>query len=536
MAHLESLVVLDPSQRSRDALTFGFARDGYEVFPAEDGADALTKVRENGVQLVVVATPDGTSRAADGKSQTTSALLKVVGRLREEEATRNLPIVVLGDRLGREEALRSGADEFVARPAFLRDVITLSKLAVALRLGAADPDEHTGISAALDDYGLYFLTRALAVAGRSARIRIVRGKRKGELAFAKGEVVGARVGGLRGVVAYQHLLMWGRASLELELASPAGERKLNVPVEELLGQGVVFVERFEAEAAALGGAEAIYGQVARRIAAVKAELPPTVFNLLKLCDGRRALIDLVEEGPFKPFDAIGVVARLLELGAIERVDDGSDADQRATAPRVPLREQLAVRDWLLGAKADEARTTVTEAGRRAAEAYAEEEARRATQTDPGDDLFDAPALGTNSPDPQNNKNVGGSKKKKKGKQARAAARQAQAAAVAKPATVATPTATPAPAPAPSPTTASNGHTNGNGEATKSPAAKLSAAAIAEAPVKEKLFDDVEEAFFAREVETPEPVDNFDDLAVTPKPKRSWSLFGLVRGPEPKKKK
>ena len=33
----------------------------------------------------------------------------------------------------REPALRAGADEFVARPAFIRDVLTLSQLAVAIR-------------------------------------------------------------------------------------------------------------------------------------------------------------------------------------------------------------------------------------------------------------------------------------------------------------------------------------------------------------------------------------------------------------------
>ncbi len=534
MAHLESLVVLDPNQRSRDALAFGFARDGYEVFAVEEGAEALQAVRKNGVQLVVVATPDASGAGTDGdgadvKSPVADPLLAVVGRLRQETATRELPIVVLGDRLGREEALRSGADEFVARPAFLRDVITLSKLAVALRQGG-DP---AGIAAQLDDYGLYFLTRALAVAGRSAVITLGRGERRGELAFAQGEIVSARVGGLRGLAAYQHLLIWSHATLELQLESPAGERKLTLPVEELLGQGARFVERFEEHAAPLGGPDAVFAAVTRRVAAVRAEMPPSVFTLLKLCDGARAVIDLVEDGPFKPFDAVGVLTRLQELGAIERLDGD---EERPTPPRTPLREQLAVRDWLVGAGAEEARTTVTEAGRRAAEAYAEEAALRSTQSAPADDLFESPAIPRPvAPAAKNSQSAGKSKKKKKGKHARDASRHSATAPA--PASTSTPTVQ-ASAPV-------NGQSNGHGLTPTSgsappvataaaPAAKLTPAQIAEAPVKEKLFDDMDEAFFAREAEPSEPVDTFDDLPAPQKPKRSWSLFDLVRSPDKKR--
>jgi len=50
-------------------------------------------------------------------------------------------------------------------------VLTLSRLAVALR---QDGDDG-GVVGLLDDYGLYFLVRALAVAGRSGVLELERG-------------------------------------------------------------------------------------------------------------------------------------------------------------------------------------------------------------------------------------------------------------------------------------------------------------------------------------------------------------------------
>ncbi len=357
MAHLDSLVVLDSNPRSSAALSFGFQREGFKVYATSDAGDALAMAQTRAAQLLIVSTQNGKSSGEP---------LDLVGKLREEESTRELPIVVLGERRVREPALRAGADEFVARPAFIRDVVTLSKLAVAMR---QDGDEH-GVVGLLEDYGLYFLTRALAVAGRSAVIEIERGKRRGEVNVNKGDVVSARLGRMSGLPAFNQLLLWGEASLHLRFESPSGERKISLTVDEVLAQGADFAKKFDKLALRIGGAQAVYRQSPTKAAEARAKIPPEVMGLVKLYDGKRPFIDIVEDSPFKPNDSIKITYRLAELGAIERVET-EHVDS-------PLTARLAVRDWLLGAPAAASdRSTVTEAGRRAAEAYADEQARRA---------------------------------------------------------------------------------------------------------------------------------------------------------------
>ena len=247
MAHLESLVILDVAGKSGAALAFGFERSGLRAYATREPDDAFSMARTRVPHLVIVTVDAG----RDGNDE-----LALIGRLREEAETRELPIVAVGEAGRRDEALRAGADEYVTRPAFIRDVLTLSKLAVAVR---QDGDE-AGVVGMLEDFGLYFLVRALAVAGRSCVIELERGLRQGEVHLAKGAVVAARAGRMSGIAALQHLMLWGEAALSLRFESPAGERKIASHVDELLDQGAAFAREFERLAERVGGAQAIYAQ------------------------------------------------------------------------------------------------------------------------------------------------------------------------------------------------------------------------------------------------------------------------------------
>jgi len=569
MAHLESLVVLDSNPRSSAALSFGFQREGFKVYSTSDSGDALAMAQARTAQLVVVSTQNARENPLD-----------LVGRLREEETTRELPIVVLGERRVREPALRAGADEFVARPAFIRDVVTLSKLAVAMR---QDGDEQ-GVVGLLEDYGLYFLTRALAVAGRSAVVELERGKRRGEVNVNKGDVVSARLGRMSGLGAFNQLLLWGEASMHLRFESPAGERKIDVGADEVLEQGADFAKKFDKLAQRIGGAQAVYRQAPTRAAEARSKIPAEVMALVKLYDGKRPFIDVVEDSPFKPHDTIKITYRLAELGAIEMV-----ASEHVDSP---LTARLAVRDWLLGAPQPAAdRSTVTEAGRRAAEAYAEEQARRAKEKPPAEDLgidtmVDVPRPSLEAPKAQNGAaareaNAPGAsihdqptapvsnrqKKKEKQRQKQQQRQQQQRAPQAKrpepepdltipfskisvpppaPPTETPPAKRPEPAVAkrPEPAVAKKPEPAAptrKQEGNSARHAKLSAAAAAAAGSKEPVFSDDEAEFFAQEAQLSklDPVENFDDLESSPKgksSKRSWFGWGSSSGSKPTKKR
>ena len=141
---------------------------------------------------------------------------------------------------------------------------------------------------------------------------------------------------------------------------------------------------FETLSARVGGAQAVYAHEPRRAAEARAQIPAEVMVLVKQYDGRKPLIDIVEDSPFKPLrHHQDHLSGWPQLGAIVR---------KETRESTPLTERLAVRDWLLGDGDERERAPrgrrrrasgVTEAGRRAAEAYAAEAARRAAVKSPG---------------------------------------------------------------------------------------------------------------------------------------------------------
>ena len=359
------VVLYDAGSKSTDALTFGFEREDFEVFATQVASEASSLLELS--KATVLAVSIGTDPEARAEA------LELVASLRDRGSKRALAVVVLGRRELREDALRAGADEFVAWPAFIRDAVTLARLAIAAR-----PDGG-GISGLLEDYEVYFLVRALAAAGRSAVVELERAGHKGQLHFARGELVAARAGRLSGVPALHHLMLWGEASLKLRFSSPPGERKIHAPIDELLASGLRFVDGFEKLAARVGGPQSTFEKRPDKIADPSLKVPPEVRRFAESLVSGATLVDIVESSPFKAFDTIKVCYRLCELGLVARRDP--------VRPISPLTAQVAVRDRLHGTAPPEARSTVTEAGRRAAEAYASHAARASDESNESDELF-----------------------------------------------------------------------------------------------------------------------------------------------------
>lgn len=103
-----SILLVDDEPQTRDLLRLMLKRDGYEVFDAEDGFDALKKVKSLLPDMVLldVMMPD-----IDG--------ITVCKKIRSDEATANIPVVMLSART-HEEAVRrgiaAGATRYLTKP------------------------------------------------------------------------------------------------------------------------------------------------------------------------------------------------------------------------------------------------------------------------------------------------------------------------------------------------------------------------------------------------------------------------------------
>jgi two-component system OmpR family response regulator len=124
---MATILVVDDEAHIRDVVRYALEREGHRVVTAGDGEAALARVREGGVDLVVL---DVVMPELDG--------LSVCRRIREERA---LPIVFLssrGEEVDRINGLELGGDDYVVKPFSPRELATRVKVVLRRTAGTTD--------------------------------------------------------------------------------------------------------------------------------------------------------------------------------------------------------------------------------------------------------------------------------------------------------------------------------------------------------------------------------------------------------------
>ncbi|MCP5096456.1 MAG: response regulator [Chloroflexi bacterium] len=103
-----SILLVDDEPQTRDLLRLMLKRDGYDVYEAEDGYDALDKVKKIIPDMVLldVMMPD-----IDG--------ITVCERIRADEETAEIPVVMLSARThlsAVEKGVIAGATRYLTKP------------------------------------------------------------------------------------------------------------------------------------------------------------------------------------------------------------------------------------------------------------------------------------------------------------------------------------------------------------------------------------------------------------------------------------
>lgn len=110
-----SVLIVDDEPMTRDLLRLMLGTVGFRVWEAEDGLDALEKVK---IQPPDVLLLDVMMPRMDG--------FTLCKKLRQDESTAHLPIIILSARAHMEavrEGLAAGATRYLPKPASRNDLI-----------------------------------------------------------------------------------------------------------------------------------------------------------------------------------------------------------------------------------------------------------------------------------------------------------------------------------------------------------------------------------------------------------------------------
>jgi CheY-like chemotaxis protein len=296
-------------------------------------------LRHAGFAVGLASTPDeGLRRLADGPDLVITGAAGSGGLelcRRAKQGTDGLPpAVVLIAEPGVESktrGLEAGADDFVVKPIYVQEVVARARALLQRRererlelsargsrpaaAGAAgEPAPMIGQDRFVSDIGdvpLVDLVRAVAAHGKSglASITAPSGAR-GELFFRQGNVVDAEVGRLSGREAVYRLFCWTAGRLEVEWKSIRRKDIVEMRAQDLMMEALARVDEWQRLLSGLPPLDTIFEVDYRMLAERLADIPDEVNRILRLFDGVRTLLQVIDDCGLPDLDAAAVVSRL----------------------------------------------------------------------------------------------------------------------------------------------------------------------------------------------------------------------------------
>jgi hypothetical protein len=305
-----AVLIVDADPKGLEALVYGFQGAEWRITACPSPETATLLVKASGAGIVVVA-----SRSEHEKAH---SLLR---QLRAKEAFRTLPVLALGPEELRQPLKETGEADLLPLPAFVRDVLTASELLVAAGTAAAEKTrEEPCYRSPVTSSKTLAVVRSMNGLARSGHLRLERNGRAGEIMFHEGELTAASVGPLQGMAAVQHLMIWNDGRLELRLRQVPRRRQLHQTANEFLEEMDRFQRDFAHAMKEIGPGSAVYSANQERLKQASGAVPAEVTPVVRLCNGNRALSDIIDESPFRVLDTVRILGRLAELGILTRSD------------------------------------------------------------------------------------------------------------------------------------------------------------------------------------------------------------------------
>jgi len=319
----KQLLLVDADPRSVRVLEVSLKKAGYSVTTATDGADALSKIEFSIPDLIL---SDTRLPRLDG--------YELVRRLKEHAEFAQLPVVFLTSQKSIEDKIRGlelGVEDYLTKPIFVRELIARVNLLLARRtqekmVTSMPTSRRTRLSGSLEDMGVVDLLQTFEVSRKSGIARISDNRREARVFFRDGKVVDAELGQLRGEEAVYRALIWISGSFEVEFCPVSNEDIIPTSTQGLLMEGMRRVDEWGRLLEQLPSLKTIFEVDHEQLVERLNEIPDELNGILRLFDGKRTLIDVVDESPFEDLSTLSTITKLFFEGLLVVGQAAADED------------------------------------------------------------------------------------------------------------------------------------------------------------------------------------------------------------------
>ncbi|HZL18094.1 MAG TPA: DUF4388 domain-containing protein [Polyangia bacterium] len=315
----QAILIVDSDETIRKILDLTLRQAGFSVGLAGNREEATQRLAD-GPDLVIAAASDPDTLA--------------FCRLVKQTGDRLPPAVVLISDPGLENktrGLEAGADDFIIKPIYVQEVVARARALLQrrererLELSAfapasapTDPGDAPASTSDrfvsdIGDVPLVDLLRAISTHQKSgvALITAASGAR-GEIFFRQGNVVDAEVGRLSGRDAIYRLFCWSSGRLEIEWKSIRRKDTIEMRPHDLLMEALRRVDEWRRLLADLPPLDTIFEVDYRVLAERLADIPDEVNRILRLFDGLRTFLQVIDDCGLSDLDAAAAIGKLYQ--------------------------------------------------------------------------------------------------------------------------------------------------------------------------------------------------------------------------------
>jgi CheY-like chemotaxis protein len=324
----QSLLLVDGDARSLRVLEVSLKKAGFNVTTAVNGKDALAKVRTAKPDLII---SDTDMPEMDG--------FTLCKQLKADPDFAEIPFIFLTDQLSIErkiQGLELGVEDYLTKPIYIKEIITRVRLLLQKHQRAsieARRDQRTRFAGRLADMGVVDLIQTIEVSRKSGLIHFhADDGRHAELYFREGKVIDAEAGALQGEDAVYRLLTWSDGEFEVVFRSVRRKDVITISSQALLMEGMRRLDEWGRLLEQLPVLDTRFEVDAAELATRLADLADETNAVLKLFDGQRTLMEVIDNSNYGDLECLEIISRLYFEGLIVEVDEAAAESARGAAP------------------------------------------------------------------------------------------------------------------------------------------------------------------------------------------------------------